>query len=77
MRCLMGQAVCKESSLLDKELAVMDTPKIFESEYRFCLSMWERAPVTASELTFGGWESVWYYVSITAGNTLIDLTINP
>lgn len=55
----------------------MDIPKIFESEYRFCLSMWERAPVTASELTFGGWESIRYYVSITAGNTLIDLTINP
>ena len=28
----------------------MDTPKIFESEYRFCLSMWEHEPVTASEL---------------------------
>ena len=28
----------------------MDTPKIFESEYRFCLIMWEHEPVTASEL---------------------------
>ena len=28
----------------------MDTPKIFESEYRFCLIMWERQPVTAVEL---------------------------
>ncbi len=28
----------------------MDTPKIFESEYRFCLIMWEREPVTTSEL---------------------------
>ena len=28
----------------------MDTPKIFESEYRFCLIMWEHQPVTASEL---------------------------
>ena len=28
----------------------METPKIFESEYRFCLIMWEHAPVTASEL---------------------------
>ena len=28
----------------------MDTPKIFESEYRFCLIMWEYEPVTASEL---------------------------
>ena len=29
---------------------MMDTPKIFESEYRFCLIMWEHEPVTASEL---------------------------
>ena len=28
----------------------MDTPKIFESEYRFCLILWEREPVTAVEL---------------------------
>lgn len=28
----------------------MDTPKIFESEYRFCLIMWEHEPVTAVEL---------------------------
>ena len=28
----------------------MNTPKIQESEYRFCLIMWEHAPVTAVEL---------------------------
>ena len=28
----------------------MDTPKIHESEYRFCLIMWEHEPVTAVEL---------------------------
>ena len=28
----------------------METPKIFESEYRFCLILWEQEPVTASEL---------------------------
>ena len=28
----------------------MDVPKIFESEYRFCLIMWEHEPVTAAEL---------------------------
>ena len=28
----------------------MDTPKIFESEYRFCLIMWAHEPVTAVEL---------------------------
>ena len=28
----------------------MDMPKIHESEYRFCLIMWEHEPVTAVEL---------------------------
>ena len=28
----------------------MDTPKIFESEYRFCLILWEREPIKSSEL---------------------------
>lgn len=28
----------------------MDFPKIHESEYRFCLIMWENEPVTAVEL---------------------------
>ena len=28
----------------------METPKIFESEYRFCLILWEHEPVTAPEL---------------------------
>ena len=28
----------------------MEIPKIFESEYRFCLIMWEYAPVAASTL---------------------------
>ena len=28
----------------------MDFPKIHESEYRFCLIMWEREPITAVEL---------------------------
>lgn len=28
----------------------MSTPKIHESEYRFCLIMWEHEPVTAAEL---------------------------
>lgn len=28
----------------------METPKIHESEYRFCLIMWEHEPVTAVEL---------------------------
>ena len=28
----------------------MDTPKIFGSEYRFCLILWEHEPVKSSEL---------------------------
>lgn len=28
----------------------MDTPKVFESEYRFCEILWENEPVTSSEL---------------------------
>ena len=28
----------------------MSTPKIFESEYRFCLILWEREPLRSSEL---------------------------
>ena len=28
----------------------MDTPKIFESEYRFCLILWEHQPVKSSVL---------------------------
>lgn len=28
----------------------METPKIFESEYRFCEILWEHEPVTSSEL---------------------------
>ena len=28
----------------------MEIPKIFESEYRFCLILWEHEPVTAPEL---------------------------
>lgn len=28
----------------------MDTPKIFDSEYRFCLILWEHEPVTSRAL---------------------------
>lgn len=29
----------------------MDVPKIFESEYRFCLILWENEPVSSRELS--------------------------
>jgi len=38
------------SNALDKELSDMETPKVFESEYRFCLILWEHEPVKSSEL---------------------------
>ena len=28
----------------------MNTPKVFESEYRFCLILWEHEPVKTTEL---------------------------
>ena len=33
-----------------KGLMKMETPKIFESEYRFCLILWEHEPVKSTEL---------------------------
>ena len=39
-----------ESNSVDMEGMNMDFPKIHESEYRFCLIMWEHEPVTAVEL---------------------------
>ncbi len=29
----------------------MNTPKVFESEYRFCLLLWEAEPITCSEIS--------------------------
>ena len=38
------------SNALDKGEINMDTPKVFESEYRFCLILWEHEPIKSSEL---------------------------
>lgn len=38
------------SNELEKGEINMDTPKVFESEYRFCLILWEHEPVKSSEL---------------------------
>ena len=38
------------SNELEKGAIIMDTPKVFESEYRFCLILWEHEPVKSSEL---------------------------
>ena len=39
-----------KSNSVDKEGLRMEIPKIHESEYRFCLIMWEHEPVTAAML---------------------------
>ena len=38
------------SNGLEKGVKVMNTPKVFESEYRFCLILWDNEPVKSSEL---------------------------
>ena len=38
------------SNGLEKGEPVMETPKVFESEYRFCLILWEHEPIKSSEL---------------------------
>lgn len=38
------------SNELEKGRLTMDTPKVFESEYRFCLILWENEPVKSSKL---------------------------
>ena len=38
------------SNGLEKGEINMDTPKVFESEYRFCLILWEHEPIKSSEL---------------------------
>ena len=52
----------------------MEIPKIFESEYRFCLILWEHEPVTAVELVKLcqqqlGWKRTTALVSKEAGQT--------
>ena len=47
----------------------METPKIFESEYRFCLILWENEPVRSKELVRLcaeqlGWKSTTTYTVI-------------
>ena len=47
----------------------MNTPKVFESEYRFCLILWEHQPVRSKELVRLceeqlGWKSTTTYTVI-------------
>lgn len=47
----------------------METPKVFESEYRFCLILWENEPVRSKELVRLcqeqlGWKSTTTYTVI-------------
>ena len=36
--------------MLEKGEHSMETPKVFESEYRFCLILWEHEPIKSGEL---------------------------
>lgn len=38
------------SNVLEKGELKMETPKVFESEYRFCLILWEHEPIRSGEL---------------------------
>ena len=38
------------SNGLEKGTSIMETPKVFESEYRFCLILWEHEPIKSTEL---------------------------
>ena len=38
------------SNELEKGALIMDIPKVFESEYRFCFILWENEPVKSSKL---------------------------
>ena len=47
----------------------MSTPKVFESEYRFCLILWEHEPIKSGELVALckaqlGWKSSTTYTVI-------------
>ena len=37
----------------------MEAPKIFESEYRFCLILWEAEPINSTELVRLCRERLW------------------
>ena len=38
------------SNTVEQGAIKMETPKVFESEYRFCLILWEHEPIKSSEL---------------------------
>ena len=38
------------SNGLEKGASIMEIPKVFESEYRFCLILWENEPIKSSKL---------------------------
>lgn len=52
-----------------KEVFSLDTPKVYESEYRFCLILWENEPIKSKELVKLcqeqlGWKSTTTYTVI-------------
>ena len=51
----------------------MATPKIFESEYRFCLILWEREPVSSAELAKICKEKLGWSRTTTVSYTHLDV----
>ena len=51
MRCRPGSVRSRQQgpvSAIGEQ--IMDTPKVFESEYRFCLIMWENEPISCADI---------------------------
>ena len=59
----------------------METPKIFESEYRFCLILWEQEPVNSTRLVELcrdrlGWSKATTYTVIQIDGSRVVIGIN-
>ena len=57
----------------------MSAPKIFESEYRFCLILWEHEPIKSTELAKLckeklDWEFVKYIWNFNKNNRVLNRT---
>ena len=54
----------------------MEAPKIFESEYRFCLILWENEPVNSTRLVeLCKAQGIPYTVDAAPGNTGTDANV--
>ena len=59
----------------------METPKVFESEYKFCLILWENEPIKSGNLVKLckerlGWKSTTTYTVIKNENTIVSSIVS-